>query len=52
VAIAGLLFEHDAVRGEVSSGLRGLLGDTGAKAIEGLLASAGKPREGILAPSS
>jgi membrane protein len=49
VAIAGLLFEHDAVRGEVSNGLRGLLGDTGAKAIEGMLASAGKPREGILA---
>ena len=49
VAIAGLLFEHDAVRGEVSNGLRGLLGETGAKAIEGMLASASKPREGILA---
>jgi membrane protein len=49
VAIAGLWFEHDAVRGEVSNGLRGLLGETFAKAIEGMLASASKPREGTLA---
>jgi membrane protein len=49
VAIAGLLFEHDAVRAEVTGGLRGLLGETGAKAIDGMLTSASKPREGILA---
>lgn len=49
VAVAGLLFGHEAVRGEVSGQLRGLLGDTGAQAIEAMLAAASKPREGILA---
>ena len=32
-----------------SDSLRGLLGDTGAQAINGMLAAASKPREGILA---
>src|SRR5437764_4094363 len=49
VAVAGLLFGQDAVRGEVSNSLKGLLGDTGAQAINGMLAAASKPREGILA---
>jgi membrane protein len=49
IAIAGLLFGQDAVRGEVSGALRGLLGETGAQAIDAMLAGASKPREGILA---
>jgi hypothetical protein len=49
IAIAGLLFGQEAVRGEVSGGLKGLLGDTGAQAIDAMLASAGRPREGIVA---
>jgi membrane protein len=49
VAIAGLMFGQDAVRGEVASGLRGLLGDSGAQAINGMLAAADKPRQGIFA---
>jgi len=49
VAIAGLFFGQDAVRGEVGSALRGLLGDTGAQAIDGMLAGASKPSEGVIA---
>jgi membrane protein len=49
VAIAGLIFGQDAVRGEVSEGLRGLLGESGAQAINGMLAAADKPRQGIFA---
>jgi len=49
VAVAGLVFGQEAVRGEVSDSLKGLLGDTGAKAINGMLVDAGRPREGILA---
>jgi membrane protein len=49
IAIAGLLLGRDAVRGEVSGGLKGLLGETGAQAIEAMLAGASKPTEGIIA---
>jgi len=49
IAVAGLLFGQDAVRGEVTGTLKGLLGDTGAKAIEAMLAEASKPKEGMLA---
>jgi membrane protein len=49
VAIAGLLFGQDAVRGEVSNSLKSLLGDRGAEAINGILASASKPQDGIFA---
>jgi len=49
ISVAGLLFGQEAVRGEVTGGLRGLLGDTGAQAIEAMLAEASKPKEGMLA---
>lgn len=49
IAVAGLLFGQDAVRGEVTSGLSGLLGESGAKAIEAMLAAANKPSEGVWA---
>ncbi len=49
VAIAGLLMGQEAVRGEVSGALKGLLGNTGAQAIDAMLAGASRPREGIIA---
>lgn len=49
VAVAGLMFEEEAVRGEVSAGLRGLLGDSGAEAVNAMLVAADKPRQGIFA---
>lgn len=49
IAVAGLVFGQEAVRGEVSTQLTGLLGSAGAKSIDSMLASAGKPREGVIA---
>ena len=49
IAIAGLVFGQDAARGEVGGALRGLLGETGAQAIDGMLAGASEPQEGIIA---
>jgi membrane protein len=49
IAIAGLIFGQDAVQGQVSNQVRGLLGPAGAEAIEGMLASARRPFEGIVA---
>jgi membrane protein len=49
VAVAGLAFGREAVQGQVADSLRGLLGDSGAQAINGMLASASRPREGIIA---
>jgi membrane protein len=49
IGVAGLLFGQDAVRGEVSAQMQGLLGNSGAQAVQSMLADAGRPREGILA---
>jgi len=49
IAIAGLAFGREAVQGELSHQLQGLIGRDGAKAVEGLVASAWKPSSGIWA---
>ena len=49
VAVAGLTFAQEAVRGEINAELRALLGDTGAQAVNAMLLGASQPREGILA---
>ena len=49
IAVAGLVFGPDAVRGEIFGQLQGLMGADAAKAIEGILASVSKPAEGITA---
>ena len=49
VAVAGLTFQQEAVRGEVSAQLRALLGDIGAQAVNAMLLGASKPKEGLLA---
>ena len=49
IAVAGWFFGDQAVRGELTGALQGLMGEEGAKAIEGLLASVSKSKEGILA---
>jgi membrane protein len=49
VAVAGLAFGYDAVREQLDTQLKGLLGDAGAQAINAMLASAGKPQDGIIA---
>src|SRR5258708_28164851 len=49
IAVAGLLFGHDAVTSQVMSSIREMLGDTGAKAVEAMLAGAPQ-RRGVLPP--
>lgn len=49
VAIAGLVFGREAVQGQVADSLKGLLGESGAQAVNGMLASAGRPRDGLIA---
>jgi membrane protein len=49
IAVAGLLFGQEAVRGEVSAQLGNLLGEEGARGVESMLAGAGRLGEGIFA---
>jgi membrane protein len=49
IAIAGFFFGREAVSGQVATSITGLLGETGAKAVQAMLAEASRPREGLLA---
>lgn len=49
IAVAGAVFGRDAVQGEIVAQLQGLIGHDGALAIQGLIKSASKPAEGLLA---
>jgi membrane protein len=49
IAIAGLVFGAEAVRGQVFGTLKGFLGDSGSQAIEAMLKGADRPREGVVA---
>ena len=49
IAVAGLVLGQEAVRGEVGSALGGLLGESGALAVNAMLVGASKPHEGIVA---
>jgi membrane protein len=49
IAVAGLVFGADAARGEIMAQLQGLMGDDGARAVQGLLEAAHKPGQGALA---
>jgi membrane protein len=49
IAVAGFFFGREAVSGQVAASIKDTLGDTGAKAVQAMLADAGRPREGMLA---
>jgi membrane protein len=49
IAIAGFFFGAEAVRGEVVSQMRGLVGDTGALAVQSMLENAATRRDSALA---
>src|ERR1700709_355217 len=49
VAVAGFFFGQEAVTGQVNASLKGMLGESGAQAIQGMLKEAGQPREGMIA---
>jgi membrane protein len=52
IAVAGFFFGAEAARGEIVTQLRGLLGEDGATAVQGLLESASRPEEGLFATIS
>ena len=47
--IAGVVFGTDAARGAISGQVQGLLGDSGAQAVQALLNGADHPYQGLLA---
>jgi membrane protein len=49
ISIAGLIFGREGVQAEVTTAIKGLLGDKGAEAVNTMLTSAGKPSEGFFA---
>lgn len=49
ISIAGMVYGEEAARGAVFYQVRGLMGDGAAAALQGLLASARKPAEGVVA---
>lgn len=49
IAIAGMVFGDDAVRGQLVTEIAGLIGRDGARAIQAILQRASEPRDGISA---
>ena len=49
IAVAALMFGQDVAHAAILDQARGLIGENGANAIEGLLVSAQKPEQGVLA---
>src|SRR5205085_340154 len=49
IAVAGVMFGNDAAKGHVLAELRGIMGEEGALAVEGLLKSASDPNKSLLA---
>ncbi len=49
IAIAGLVFGHDAAQGEIVGQLQGLMGSEAAQSVEALLASVNQPSKGVFA---
>jgi membrane protein len=49
IAVAGFFFGGEAVSGQVADSIKDMLGDTGAEAVQAMLADAGRPREGLFA---
>lgn len=49
IAVAGLVFGQDAARGALFAQLSGMMGEDGAKAVQGLLAGVSTPSQGVVA---
>jgi len=52
IAVAGFFYGREAVSGEVANSIKGMLGDTGASAVQAMLADAGRPRQGLIATAT
>jgi membrane protein len=49
ISVAGFVFGADAARGEIMAQLQGLIGDEGARFVQGLLEAAHRPGQGMVA---
>src|ERR1700682_1231375 len=49
IAIAAIIFNQDIAQGAIMDQARGMIGDSGAKAIESMLLSAQRPKQGMVA---
>lgn len=49
LALAGLLFGHEAAQRELFGQIEGLVGKNGAEAVQSILAAANQPRSGLVA---
>ena len=49
IAVAGLVFGQEAAQGEIVAQLRGIMGEEGAVAVEGLLKTVREPAKGVVA---
>ena len=49
ISVAGMIFGEKAVQGELTGSLQFLMGEEGARAVEGLLSSVSEPKEGLIA---
>ncbi|RQP21989.1 YihY/virulence factor BrkB family protein [Piscinibacter terrae] len=49
ISVAGFVFGPDAARGEIMAQLQGLIGDEGARFVQGLLEAAHRPGQGVVA---
>jgi len=49
IAIVGFVYGRDAATGQIFDELRGMIGDEGAAAIQGMVKSASDPAKGTLA---
>ena len=49
IAVAGMVFGQEAAQGEIVAQLRGIMGEEGAVAVEGMLKAAREPAKGLVA---
>jgi membrane protein len=49
IAVVGFVLDEEAVRGQVSAEIEGLIGKEGASLVESMIRSASEPRSGIIA---
>jgi YihY family inner membrane protein len=49
IAVAGMVFGQEAAQGEIVTQLRGIMGEEGAVAVEGMLKAAREPAKGVAA---
>lgn len=49
IAVAGMVFGQEAAQGQIVAQLRGIMGEQGAVAVEGMLSAAREPTKGVVA---